>query len=229
MKKYFGLLKELAIKAMFCSFLLTLYQNTLLGQEYHGGNTPPAYSGGNKALKEFIDKNMIYPDTIKNAGVYGTVVVSFLIDKDGKVENVKLLRGLHAVCDSEAIRITRSMHGWQPAINFGKPISCNILLPIEFRLENNYSTNKPFTITGTITEKNTGKPVEAALIIIKGTNIGTISDVYGRYKLEITGENCVLEISSMGYKTCTEQVKNNRTINVELDMEYHIINFNMEN
>lgn len=224
MKREFRQIKNLA-KAIIFGFLLTLGQNTIFGQEFHGGTVPPTYTGGNKALKEFIDKNLNFPESVKKLGISGTVTVSMIIDKDGEVENVRLLRGIHAVCDSEAIRVTRLLKDWQPAINFGKPIRCSVLLPIEFSPENNLNDKQPFTVSGTIIEKYTWKPVEGALIIIKGTNVGTVSDARGRYKLEIPGENYELEISSMGYATKTEQIGNNATINIELEMKYENISF----
>jgi TonB family protein len=227
MKNKFRLIKDFALKAIILSFILALNQNTVFGQEMHGVVAPPKYAGGNKALKEFIDRNLILPDTVKKTGISGTVTVGFVIDKYGKVENVRLLRGIHAVCDSEAIRVTWLLKGWQPAMNFEKPIRSNILMPIEFRFDNKYNIEQPFSISGSITEESTGKPIEGALIIIKGTNIGTISDADGKYRLEIPGENYDLEISSSGYVTKTEQIENNRTINVELRMKYLVINFNL--
>lgn len=224
MKREFRQIKNLA-KAIIFGFLLTLGQNTIFGQEFHGGTVPPTYKGGNKALMEFIDKNLIFPDSVKKLGISGTVTISLVIDKDGKVEDVRLSRGIHGLCDSEAIRVTRLLKDWQPAINFGKPIRCTILLPIEFRSENNLNNKQPFTVSGTILEKYTWKPVEGALIIIKGTNVGTVSDTRGRYKLEIPGENYELEISSMGYETKTEPIENNSTINIELEMKYEKISF----
>lgn len=229
MKNEIRLIKNLAFKAVIFSFIMILNQNTIFGQEFHGSDTPPIYTGGNKALKEFIDKNLIFPDSIKKAGIYGTVTVSYLIDKEGKVENVKLVRGIHPVCDSEAIRVTRLLTGWQAAINWGKPICFNVIMPIDFRLENNFDNKLPVIVNGTVTDNSTGKPIEGTLVTIKGTNIGTITDTNGRYKLEIPGENYDLEVAALGYATKTEKIGKNRTINVELNMEYYIINYNVEN
>lgn len=228
MKTKFMIIRHFALIAIIFSGITVLNQNNISAQEFHGGQTPPGYKEGNKALKEFIDDNLIFPDSIKKTGIAGTVTVKLLIDKDGKVENVKLMRGINEYCDSEAIRIARLLQGWEPAKNWGKPVSCGILLPIEFRNENNNSNIKQVFVTGVVTDKYTGKPVQGALIVVKGTNIGTITDINGKYGFKIPGENTDLQIFSMGYATRTEQVRKNRTINVELDTEYYTLDLNSE-
>lgn len=218
-------IRSLVYRSILFSLMILLNQVTVLGQSFHGSETMPSYMGGNKALKEFINKNLVFPDSIKKAGISGIVVVRFEIDKEGKVENVKLVRGIHAVCDSEAIRVTRLLGYWQPAIKWGNPIVYDIQLPIEFRAEKIYCSNKPVKVRGTITEKNTGKPVSSALVIAKGTTIGTLSDTTGYYSFEVPGEYLDLEISSLGYTGKTVQIGKNRTINVELDKECLVVNF----
>ena len=224
MKNRVILIKYLAKKTTIFCLLMVMNHITIMGQDYQGGETSPTYPGGIKALKEFIDQNVIFPDSIKKEGISGIVTVSFRIEKDGKVDKVKLVRGIHPVCDSEAIRVARLLAYWQPGTSFGKPISCNVLVPIEFRSEKIYCNTKPVVVNGTVTEKTTEKPVESALLVVKGTNIGTLTDINGNYSFEIPAEYLDLEISSLGYTKKTITIGRNRTINIELDKEYLIVN-----
>jgi len=218
-------MKNLVLTVFTVVIIVAMSQHKVLAQEFHGNNTPPAYKGGNKALKEFINKSLIYPDSIKKAGISGTVVVSMLINEDGTTEDVKLMRGIHEVCDAEAVRVARLLQDWEATERWGKPSSCHVLLPIEFSSEYNHMVDQSVIVTGVITDKSTGKPVEGILILIKGTNTGTLSSADGRYKLETPGENFELEITSSGYVTKTEPIGKNRTINVELDTDYQVINY----
>ena len=224
MKSRVVLLKNSAMKAILFILLLVMNHITIMGQNYHGGEVAPTYPGGIIALKEFINRNLIFPDSLKKEGISGIVTVSFGIGKDGKVDKVNLVRGIHPVCDSEAIRVTRLLEYWQPGTGFGKSVICNVLMPIEFRSEKIYCNSKPVVVKGTVTEKITEKPIESALIIVKGTNIGTLTDINGNYSLEIPAEYLDLEISSIGHTKRTIPVGKNRTINIELDKEYFIVN-----
>jgi hypothetical protein len=81
-------------------------------------------------------------------------------------------------------------------------------------------------VSGRITDKTTGLPIEGAFVILKGTMNGTVTNSEGYYELNAQKESNSLEISSIGYITKIEYVGRNRSINAELDNEYYIINFN---
>ncbi|HEY4787381.1 MAG TPA: carboxypeptidase-like regulatory domain-containing protein [Bacteroidales bacterium] len=229
MKIEYRIVKAIVLKVWIIMLIFILNQNINLAQEFHGGDTPPIYKGGNKALKEFIDKNLIFSDSLKNVGISGIVTLKLLINKEGKIENIRLMRGINGECDSIVIRVARLLEDWQPATKKGKSINLNILLPIEINCKNNYNNRQRYIVTGNVTEKYTEKPIEGALVLIKGTDIGTITDSNGKYSLEIPRENLDLEISSIGYITKKEEIGKNHTINIELDSEYYIINFNVNN
>jgi hypothetical protein len=221
-------LQHKAFEALIFSLIIILGQNKIVAQEFHGGDIYPIFSAGNIVLKELINKNLNYPDSIKRAGISGIVILKLLISENGKLENIKLMRGIHEVCDLEAIRVAWLLNDWQAAKRWGKPISLNILLPIEFCSEENYDYEQSFIVKGVVTEKSTGKPIDGALILIKGTNNGTITDVDGNYRLEIPKGSLDLEISSIGYVTKKEVIGKNHTINIELDSDYYIINYSEE-
>jgi hypothetical protein len=220
MKKEFINMKNLVAKAFIYGFLMVLIQTNIKAQEFHGGVNTPVYIGGYSALEEFIKKNLMISDTFEKTGVKGIVTVKISINKEGVAEEIKLMRGISEKYDAEAIRLARLLKDWIPANNGGKPVSCDVLLPIAFDIGSSTNDNQPIVVSGVVSEKCTSNPVEGALIMIKGTNFGTMTDSIGRYKLEVPGENYELEIASIGYNIETEAIGKNRTINIELDKGY---------
>ena len=96
----------------------------------------PEFPGGEEAIREFVAKNIQYPQKAKDAGAYGRVFVGFVIEPDGSVSNVTLLRGIGFDCDEEAMRVVKTMPKWKPGMQRGKAVRVSYLLPIDFKLEN---------------------------------------------------------------------------------------------
>ena len=96
----------------------------------------PGYPGGDQALFSFISSNMTYPDSAKFNGISGTCYITFTINTDGNVSNVRILRGVAGCpeCDLEALRVILSMPKWLPAKNKGRPVRVQYSLPIKFIL-----------------------------------------------------------------------------------------------
>lgn len=88
----------------------------------------------NKKLAAFLQKNVNYPPQAKDLGVQGKVFVEFVIEKDGNVTNVKVLRGIGSGCDEEAIRVVKLLPKFTPARQRGRPVRMIYRLPIQFRL-----------------------------------------------------------------------------------------------
>jgi TonB family protein len=95
----------------------------------------PSYPGGTDALRDFIIKNLKYPEKAKNAGVEGVVLVTYIIDANGKIKSPKVIRGLEPEIDSEALRITGLISGWKPANQGGRPVPTTVTMPVEFSLK----------------------------------------------------------------------------------------------
>ncbi len=95
----------------------------------------PNYKGGNDALLKFLGGNIRYPELAKRAGIEGKVMVEFVIDKQGKVRNARVLRGIGAGCDEEAIRVINMMKDWEPGKQAGKPVNVKMVIPIHFKLQ----------------------------------------------------------------------------------------------
>ncbi len=96
----------------------------------------PEFPGGTKALVEYTVKNTRYPKELLSDSIEGRVIVQFTIDEEGKVCSPVVLRSLHPLMDTEALRIVRTMPRWEPArdLHHGKPMRQKFTLPIVFKL-----------------------------------------------------------------------------------------------
>ena len=97
----------------------------------------PEFEGGLKAIREFIQKNTVYPELAKEIGKEGTVYISFIIDEKGQIESSKVLKGIGGGCDEEASRVVNKLPKFKkPGKNaLGKPVKVVFNIPIAFRLK----------------------------------------------------------------------------------------------
>lgn len=94
----------------------------------------PSFPGGEAARMTFLQNNIRYPQMARESGIQGTVYVTFVIERDGSVTDVKILRGIGGGCDEEAIRVVRNMPKWEPGKQRGKPVRVQFNMPIKFTL-----------------------------------------------------------------------------------------------
>lgn len=94
----------------------------------------PAFIGGESARLQFLRNNIKYPKMAIEAGITGTVYVGFVVEKDGSISNVTLLRGIGGGCDEEAMRVTAMMPKWKPGLQQSVPIRGRYRMPIKFTL-----------------------------------------------------------------------------------------------
>jgi protein TonB len=94
----------------------------------------PSFPGGESKLFEYLGKNIKYPQMATDAGIAGVVYVTFVVDKDGKIKDVKVLRGIGGGCDEEAVRVVKSMPTWKAGKQRGKAVTVQYNLPIRFTL-----------------------------------------------------------------------------------------------
>jgi protein TonB len=95
----------------------------------------PLFPGGETALLAFINKNTKYPPDAIEAQVSGRVYVGFVINANGKVSDVKLLRGISRSLDNEAMRVVKSMPDWTPGRQNGKAVRVGFQVPVNFILQ----------------------------------------------------------------------------------------------
>ena len=92
----------------------------------------PQFPGGDKALLEYMKKNLQYPDEVCGQG---RVVVSFMVEKDGSISEAKVVKSVCKEFDEEALRLVNAMPKWIPGKQLGMPVSTKYTLPVIFRLE----------------------------------------------------------------------------------------------
>jgi periplasmic protein TonB len=90
--------------------------------------------GGMPAFYEYLRKNINYPELAKKMGIEGKVFVEFVIDKNGKPFDVKVMRGIGGGCDEEAVRVVKAMPAWNPGKQRGRPVKSKMVVPISFKI-----------------------------------------------------------------------------------------------
>lgn len=95
----------------------------------------PMFPGGLDGLMEYLSTNIVYPPVPAENGVQGKVLVQFVVEKDGSVGDVKILRSVEVNLDYEAIRLCKSMPKFEPGKLDGKPVRVWYVLPINFVLD----------------------------------------------------------------------------------------------
>ena len=94
----------------------------------------PLFKGGLKALVRFLRREVHYPEEALQKRIEGNVYVQFLVDKNGKVSDANVLKGLGYGCDEKALRIVGEMPAWIPCERAGKKVPMKYVLPIPFKL-----------------------------------------------------------------------------------------------
>ena len=96
----------------------------------------PEFPGGEEKMIEFVQKNLVYPQQAKDAGVEGRVFISFIVETDGSVSDVKVLHGIGHGCDEAAAEVVQSMPKWKPGFHNGEAVRVRYMLPLSFQLNN---------------------------------------------------------------------------------------------
>ena len=95
----------------------------------------PSFPGGNAALMKYLSENVKYPVVAQENGVQGRVVVSFVVEKDGHITDVKVVRSVDPSLDKEAARVVRSMPSWIPGKQNGSAVRVKYNVPVSFKLQ----------------------------------------------------------------------------------------------
>jgi len=107
----------------------------------------PQFPGGESELLKYIGNNLKYPVEAQQKGIQGKILVRFVVNKTGKVENAEVIRGLDPAIDKEGLRVINSLPIWMPGEQKGEKVSVWYTLPITFKLTNddkssNFDTKK---------------------------------------------------------------------------------------
>ena len=95
----------------------------------------PEFPGGEQAMMKFVAENVQYPEEAKEKEISGRVLVGFIVEKDGSIADVKVVKGIGGGCDEEAVRVVKAMPKWKPGMDKGKPVRVHYMLPLIFKLQ----------------------------------------------------------------------------------------------
>ena len=96
---------------------------------------PPSFPGGEKELLKFLAQNIKYPPLARENNIQGNVALTFVVNKNGSVSDVTVLRDIGGGCGKEAVRVVNSMPRWNPGEANGNPVKVRFTLPVRFKLE----------------------------------------------------------------------------------------------
>lgn len=105
------------------------------GEVYDMVDEMPVFPGGMTALLKYVSETIQYPDVAKKESIQGRVIVTFIVDKEGTIKNAKVMRGIDASLDNEALRVVNSMPRWNPGKHKGENVSVRFTFPVRFDLD----------------------------------------------------------------------------------------------
>jgi protein TonB len=94
----------------------------------------PEFPGGTAALMEYLRKNIKYPAICRENNIQGKVIVTFVVNKDGSIVDIEVIKSVNPSLDKEAIRVISQMPNWKPGAQRGKPVRVKYSVPVNFRL-----------------------------------------------------------------------------------------------
>lgn len=101
---------------------------------YETAEQQASFPGGEPALMTYLSNHIHYPTSALKDKVQGRVICSFIVEKDGAISNVTVLKSVESSLDKEAVRVVSSMPKWTPGKIGGNPVRCKYVIPITFRL-----------------------------------------------------------------------------------------------
>ncbi|MCQ2225701.1 MAG: energy transducer TonB [Paludibacteraceae bacterium] len=124
-------MKKLNLKFILLSLFITWTMGLFAADE------TAKFPGGNEELAKYLQSNVSYPEQALKNNEFGQVFVSFMVDVDGSIKDVKVVKGVSSSLDAEALRVVASMPKWTPAKTDGKAVKSSFSLPIVFHLPGN--------------------------------------------------------------------------------------------
>lgn len=102
---------------------------------YNNIEIMPEFPGGFSELMNFLTSNVNYPESAKTNNIEGRTLVSFVVEKDGSITDIEVLRGFDKDCDAEAVRVVSTMPKWKPGVKDGETVRCRFTLPFTFKIK----------------------------------------------------------------------------------------------
>ncbi len=116
-------------------FISGTFTNTL-GEttNYTIRETLPEFPGGPQAFSQYLARKIIYPREDREKNIQGAVILTFVVEKDGKLSDIKILRHVSPAIDAEAVRVFKASPTWKPGYQFGKPVRAHFTQSVSFSL-----------------------------------------------------------------------------------------------
>ena len=172
----------------------------VFGQIYE---SVPQFLGGDAALMRYLGANIKYPPELADSCFQGRVVVTFLIDKTGRVAEVKVLRSIHELLDREVVRVCESLPRFEPARRDGEPIDFWYTLPVSFKgsvsVKEATQADALTRISGTVLDENHEPLIGATVALLNDTKKGVATDIDGHFKLDVPNGSKV-KVAYLGYE-----------------------------
>lgn len=145
--------------------------DTTKGLPYSQVEVKPTFQGGNAGeFAKWVNENLKYPQTTKDAQVQGRVVAQFVVGSDGKVGDVKILRGVHPDLDAEVVRVISSSPDWTPGYVKGEPVKVTYTFPVVFKTRGDAAPE-----TNIIQVR--GEKADSVLVILDGKEGPKLKDI----------------------------------------------------
>ena len=133
-RKNVSLKVALMMLVLLFSFMTSTAQTKKNDMVFDVVEVMPQYPGGQIAMLKYLMENIKYPEQAMKKGIQGRVAVSFIVEKDGSISDVKPILSVHPLLNKEAVRVVKSMPKWSPGKQNGKPVRVRFNVPVMFKL-----------------------------------------------------------------------------------------------
>ena len=178
----------------------------------------PRFPGGEVALMRYFHANFKYPPELAETCFQGRVVVTFLVDKTGRVAEVKVLRSIHELLDREVVRVCESLPRFEPARKDGEPIDFWYTLPISFKGSvSGVGATQADALTrmsGTVLDENHEPLIGATVALLNDTKKGVVTDFDGHFTLNVPNGSKV-KVAYLGYEDVVVTASDGMTITLK--------------
>lgn len=166
----------------------------------------PEFPGGSMAMMQYLSGNIKYPEEARDNNIQGRVIIQFVVEKDGSISNVEVIKSVHELLDSEALRCVSAMPAWTPGTQRGKPIRVSYTIPINFKLNDSDSDFKSVRVSymkemNVALFKSCKAPANAAVTVTPENLDNAIDDV-------INGRREFFEMDYSNYSSIQDALGN---------------------
>ena len=178
----------------------------------------PQFPGGDVALMKYFHANFKYPPELAETDFQGRVVVSFLVDKTGRVAEVKVLRSIHELLDREVVRVCESLPRFTPARKDGEAVDFWYTLPISFKgsvsVTDATKADALTRINGTVLDEHHEPLVGATITLLSNPKKGVATDIDGHFKLDVPKDSKI-KVTYIGYEDAIVTASDGMTITLK--------------